>query len=192
MPWKILIAEGLQNDDAITRDALFGGMGLDGQWDPGFKMRVRDLLFAPNDDIRRASSVAEAVGKSYNRSGPFARVIYTESHDEAKDQRITDRVGPGNAEGWLARKLSALGAALTFTSPSIPMLFMGQEFLEFARWNDSPSFALDFGRIGLPGKLSRVLLARWWRIAHDGITRTRILGWLVQEDVVQPQSSKYS
>ena len=32
------------------------------------------------------------------------------------------------------------------------MLFMGQEFLEFARWNDRTSFALDFGRIGrVPG-----------------------------------------
>jgi len=151
-PWKILIAEDLQNDDVITRDALFGGIGLDSQWDPGFLGRVREMLFAPTDDARSASRIAEAVGKSYNQSGPFARVIYTESHDEAKFQRITDRVAAGNAEGWLARKLSSLGAGLLFTSPGIPMLFMGQEFLEFARWNDSTSFALDFGRIGrVPG-----------------------------------------
>ena len=66
--------------------------------------------------------------------------------------RITDQVAPGDAEGWLARKLSSLGAALVFTSPGIPMLFMGQEFLEFARWNDGTSFAFDFGRIGrIPG-----------------------------------------
>ena len=152
-PWKLLIAEDLQNDDVLTRDALFGGIGLDSQWDPGFRDRVvRGMLFAPNDDARRASSVAEAVGKSYNGSGPFQRVIYTESHDEAKDGRVTDKVAPGDAEGWLARKLSSLGAALVFTSPGIPMLFMGQEFLEFATWNDRPSFALDFGRIGrVPG-----------------------------------------
>ena len=151
-PWKLLIAEDLQNDDVLTRDALFGGIGLDSQWDPGFRERVRGLLFAPNDDARRASSIAEAVGKSYNGSGPFQRVIYTESHDEAKFRRITDQVAPGDAEGWLARKLSSLGAALVFTSPGIPMLFMGQEFLEFATWNDGTSFAFDFGRIGrVPG-----------------------------------------
>ncbi len=161
-PWKILIAEDLQNDDVVTRDALFGGVGLDSQWDPGFSGRVRDLMFAPNDDARRASSMAEAVGKGYNSSGPFARVIYTESHDEAKFQRITDRVAPGNAEGWLARKLSGLGAALTLTSPGIPMLFMGQEFLEFAAWNDSTAFALDYGRIGrVPG-----YVALWRRLIH--------------------------
>ena len=72
-PWKILIAEDLQNNDVLTRDALFGGIGLDSQWDPGFKDRVRGLLFAPNDDARRASSIAEAVGKSY--SGSFASFL---------------------------------------------------------------------------------------------------------------------
>jgi len=151
-PWKILIAEDLQNDDVVTRDALFGGIGLDSQWDAGFVGRIRDTLLSPTDEGRRASVVAEAVSKSYDRSGPFQRVVYTESHDEANEQRITDRVAPGDAEGWLARKLSSLGAALMLTSPGIPMLFMGQEFLEFARWTDGTSFALDFGRIGrLPG-----------------------------------------
>jgi 1,4-alpha-glucan branching enzyme len=146
--WKILIAEDLQNESFITRDALFGGMGLDSQWDSWFRGRVTDMLFSPNDEGRRASVIAEAVGKSYNDAGPFARVVYTESHDEANKQRITDRVAPGDAEGWLARKLSSLGAALVFTSPGIPMLFMGQEFLEFAPWNDGSQFALDYGRIG--------------------------------------------
>jgi 1,4-alpha-glucan branching enzyme len=147
-PWKILIAEDLQNDDAVTRDALLGGMGMDAQWDPVFKDRVRGMLLAPSDDARRASAIAEAVAKSYNASGPFARVVYAESHDEAKFRRITDEVAPGDAEGWLARKLSALGAALVMTSPGIPMIFMGQEFLEFRPWSDGKDFALDFTRIG--------------------------------------------
>lgn len=71
---------GLQAVVVLTREGLFGGMGLDSQWDRGCLGRVRDTLFAPSDDGRHASSIAEAVGKSYNRSGPFARVVYTESH----------------------------------------------------------------------------------------------------------------
>jgi 1,4-alpha-glucan branching enzyme len=149
--WKILIAEDLQNDDVVTRDAWFGGSGLDAQWAATFLGKVREMLLAPSDDARRASVVAEAVGKSYNGSGPYQRVIYVESHDEAKFKRITDQVAPGDAEGWLARKISALGAALTFTSAGIPMIFMGQEFLEFQPWNDGTNFALDFGRIGRQG-----------------------------------------
>src|SRR5204862_4322699 len=117
-------------------------------WDSWFVGRVRGMLTAASDDDRRASSIAEAVGKSYNRSGPFQRVIYSESHDEAYRRRLTDQVAPGNAEGWLARKLSALGAGLVLTSPGIPMIFMGQEVLEFARWDDGPQFALDYTRIG--------------------------------------------
>src|SRR5581483_6175238 len=149
--WKILIAEDLQNDDVITRDALFGGMGLDSQWDSVYFNKLRSMLLAPADSARLPSDVAQAVGKSYNRSGPFQRVIYTESHDEAKFRRLIDIVAPGNADGWLARKISALGAAITFTSPGIPMIFMGQEFLDYKPWNDGVNFALDFSRVGTFG-----------------------------------------
>jgi 1,4-alpha-glucan branching enzyme len=151
-PWKLLIAEDLQNDDVITRDALFGGMGLDAQWDGNFVGIVRDMLMAPDDSARLPSQVAQAVGKSYNRSGPFQRVIYIESHDQAKYRRLNDQVARGQADGWLARKISALGAALLLTSPGIPMLFMGQEFLDYQPWNDGRGYALDFSRIGTFGQ----------------------------------------
>jgi 1,4-alpha-glucan branching enzyme len=60
------------------------------------------------------------------------RVIYTESHDEVANgkARIPEEVDPGKASSRLAKKMSALGALLLFTSPGIPMLFQGQEFLE--------------------------------------------------------------
>jgi 1,4-alpha-glucan branching enzyme len=151
-PWKLLIAEDLQNDDVITRDALFGGMGLDAQWDGNFVGTLRDMLLAPNDAARQPSQVAAAVGKWYNQSGPFQRITYVESHDQAKFRRLVDQVAPGQADGWLARKISALGAALTLTSPGIPMLFMGQEFLDYKPWNDGRDFALDFSRVGTFGK----------------------------------------
>jgi 1,4-alpha-glucan branching enzyme len=145
-PWKILIAEDLQNDATITQDALFGGMGLDSQWDSWFLGRVRDLMFAASDDARSASSVAEAIGKSYNSAGAFARVIYTESHDEADKRRIVDQIAPGNSNGWFARKLSTLGSAIVFTSPGIPMIFMGQEFLEYQIWTDAQTASpMDWG-----------------------------------------------
>jgi 1,4-alpha-glucan branching enzyme len=166
-PWKLLIAEDLQGEGAITRSALDGGMGLDAQWDAGFVGRVRGMLTAPSDAARRASVIAEAV-----RGGAFDRIVYSESHDEAGHARVTDLVAPGNAEGWLARKLSALGAALTLTSPGIPMLFMGQEFLEFAPWNDGTSFALDYGRIGrFPGFVD--LYARLIKLRRNFDDNTR-------------------
>jgi 1,4-alpha-glucan branching enzyme len=147
-PWKIFIAEDLQNDDVITRDALFGGMGLDSQWDSFYLWRIREMLLAASDSGRMANVIGGAVGKAYNGSGSFQRVVYFESHDQAHDRRLIDIVAAGAADGWLARKISSLGAGLVFTTAGIPMIFMGQEFLDYKPWNDGEDYALDFTRIG--------------------------------------------
>jgi len=59
-------------------------------------------------------------------------MIYTENHDEVANgrQRVPETIWPGNAGSWFSRKRSTLGGALVLTSPGIPMLFQGQEFLE--------------------------------------------------------------
>jgi 1,4-alpha-glucan branching enzyme len=147
-PWKILIAEDLQNDDSLTRDALSGGIGLDSQWDSWFSGRVRNAMFATDDNQRNPQQVAEAISKSYNSSGAFQRVNYTESHDDANKARIPSLIDGSNSESVWALRRTALGAALMLTAPGIPMLFMGQEFLESKPWNDRKDFALDWDRIG--------------------------------------------
>lgn len=137
-PWKMLIAEDLQNDSSITRDALFGGMGLDAQWDSTFRDSLRNnTVLGGNDAGRSPSAVASAISNSYSNQGFFQRIIYAESHDEAHDRRISDLAQPGNSSGWYARKLTTLAAAILFTTPGIPMIFMGQEFLEWQPWSDS-------------------------------------------------------
>jgi len=147
MPWKILIAEDLQNDDSLTHDALSGGIGLDAQWDNWFSGRVRNAMFALEDNQRNPQQVAEAISKSYNASGPFQRVNYTESHDDANKARIPSLIDGGNPTSVFALRRTALGAALMFTAPGIPMLFMGQEFLESKPWKDGTDFALGWDRI---------------------------------------------
>jgi 1,4-alpha-glucan branching enzyme len=146
-PWKLLIAEDLQNDDTLTRDALSGGVGLDAQWDNWFSGRVRNAMFAFEDNERNPQQVAEAISKSYNSSGAFQRVNYTESHDDANKARIPSLIDGNNPQSIFALRRTAIGAALMFTAPGIPMLFMGQEFLESKPWNDGTAFALDWSRI---------------------------------------------
>jgi 1,4-alpha-glucan branching enzyme len=46
-------------------------------------------------------------------------------------------IWPGNADSWYSKKRSTLGAALVMTSPAIPMIFMGQEFLCPGWFNDN-------------------------------------------------------
>ena len=65
-------------------------------------------------------------------------MIYTESHDEDANghSRVPEEIWPGNAESYFSKKRSTLGAALVFTSPGIPMIFQGQEFLQYG-WFDA-------------------------------------------------------
>ena len=172
-PEKILIAEDLQNDPSVTQDALFGGMGMDADWDGWFDGRVRGMLLAPSDDARRASAVKEAIEKSYNSAGAFRRVIYVDSHDHAYHQgRIPGLVAPGDSDGWLARKIAALGIGILMTSAGIPMLFMGDEFLEWGKWTDAKGYRMDWNRIGrFPGFVD--LVRRLCRLRRNWENNTR-------------------
>jgi 1,4-alpha-glucan branching enzyme len=92
---------------------------------------VRAAIEASSDSSRDMFAVRDAIRKSFNASMQ-QRVIYTENHDEVANgrTRVTEAIWPGNAASYFSRKRSTLGAALVMTSPGIPMIFQGQEFLE--------------------------------------------------------------
>jgi len=145
-PWKISIAEDIRNNEWITRDAGAGGAGFDAQWATEFVRPIRDALITPRDHDRNMFAVRDAI---YHRFGSdcFTRVIYVESHDdvaaslnsqERQDHyRLPEAIYRGNADSWYSRKRSTLGAVMTFTTPGIPMIFQGQEFLEWGSWRDN-------------------------------------------------------
>jgi len=137
-PWKIMIAEDLQNDDALTRGTGAGGAGFDSQWDAGVFHPIDDAIIAADDASRDMDKVAAAIGH-VDHGALSTRVIYTESHDEVANgkQRIPEMIWPGNAGSYYARKRSTLGAAIALTAPGIPMLFQGQELLEDGYWSDT-------------------------------------------------------
>jgi 1,4-alpha-glucan branching enzyme len=132
-PWKIMIAEDLQNDDWVTRPTGSGGAGFDSQWDPDFYYPMKDALVAASDGARDMGRVAYAIGHGYNGVATH-RVLFTENHDQVAPQnggmRMTEAIWPGHGDSVWARKRSSLGAAVALTSPGIPMLFQGQEFAD--------------------------------------------------------------
>ena len=146
-PWKITIAEDMQDNPWITRPVGDGGAGFGAQWGAGFFHALRDALVAPDDGARDMDALAHVIGQRFNDDA-FQRVIYTESHDEVALQngqkRLPELIAPGNADGFFAQKRSTLGAALVMTAPGIPMIFMGQELLEWGAWSDSVS--LDWSK----------------------------------------------
>ena len=130
-PHKITIAEDLKNNPFLTKRPADGGAGFGAQWDAGFVHPIREAIIQNDDQARNMEAVRDAILHRYNTDA-FERIIYTESHDEVANgkARVPEEISPGDAETWFAKKRSTLGAALVFTSPGIPMLFQGQEFLE--------------------------------------------------------------
>jgi len=137
-PWKISIAEDLRNNEWLTQDTGTGGAGFDAQWDAGFVHPIRSAIISANDETRNMYTVRNAITHRYNGDA-FARVIYTESHDEVANgrARVPHEIWPDNPGSYFSKKRSTLGAALVFTAPGIPMIFQGQEFLEDEWFHDS-------------------------------------------------------
>jgi 1,4-alpha-glucan branching enzyme len=129
-PWKINIAEDLQNDSWITRPTSQGGAGFDAQWS-NYVHNIRSQITGGDDNARSMSNVRAQLLENFN-GNPMQRVIYTESHDENANgkQRVTSTIDPADPDSLWAQKRSTLGAAITLTAPGMPMIFQGQEFLE--------------------------------------------------------------
>lgn len=138
LPTRLLIAEDLQDEDALTAAVEAGGAGFHAQWSSAFVHPVRRAVIEPNDDRRSMEEVRRAIVQHFN-GDVFQRVIYSESHDEVANgqQRVTSEIQPDHPQAWFARKRSTLAAGLVFTSPGIPMLFQGQEFLETGWFQDT-------------------------------------------------------
>jgi 1,4-alpha-glucan branching enzyme len=141
----LMVAEDLFTLDTITKPTSEGGAGFDAQWDAAFFHPVDDTCTAASDAARSMPSLAAAIAHAYNGK-PLQRVVYSEDHDEVANgrARIPEMISPGNAGSLAARKISTLGAVTVMTSPGIPMLFMGQEFLQDGSFSEKSP--LDWSR----------------------------------------------
>jgi len=68
-------------------------------------------------------------------------VTCVENHDIVmlgREQRIPTAADSSNHRSWYARSRSRFATGILLTSPGIPQLFMGQEFLEDKQWDTPP------------------------------------------------------
>ena len=137
-PGSLQIAEDLATIDSVTSSTAAGGYGFDSQWDAAFFNPVDANIITTNDVDRKMSDIQGAITHTYNGL-TNQRVICTEDHDiDANgNQRIPSMISPSTPGDLMARRRSTLGAAIALTSPGIPMLFMGQEFLEDGAFSDT-------------------------------------------------------
>ena len=63
-----------------------------------------------------------------------------ENHDivyDGREQRIARLGDPAIPRSWFGRSRARVATGISLTAPGIPMLFMGQEFLEDKQWSDN-------------------------------------------------------
>ncbi len=142
------VAEFWNVDPAIVRGTDDGGAGFDAEWHDGLRESIRNAIAQAATgretrvDLDRIAANLYAPGFA----AAWKAVQYVESHDEVKEgrePRIAALADAANPRSWYARSRARVATGLILTAPGIPMLFMGQEFLEDKKWSDNPEFFSD-------------------------------------------------
>lgn len=125
----------------VPRSEAEGGAGFDCQLHDGLR-----------DSIRRAIAQASIPGQgpiamsdiAANLRAPgftdaWRAVQGPENHDvvyRERAPRVPALADGSNSSSWFARSRSRVALGITLAAPGIPMLFMGQEFLDANLWAD--------------------------------------------------------
>src|SRR6185437_5843244 len=132
----------------VVKDTGEGGAGFDTTLTDGLRIALRNALAAAarlDGGPLPMTALAEQLAPRYLRD-LWRGVQDIENHDlvlRPKDpgdhnrmERIARAADPSNPRSWWARSRSRVATGLVLTAPGIPMLFMGQEFMEDKQWSD--------------------------------------------------------
>jgi 1,4-alpha-glucan branching enzyme len=148
-PASLHIAEFWSGDPSwAARPRSEGGAGFSSVVYAGLRDTLRDAIeqasFGGDAHINLVP-VRDALRRPYGFTASWQTVQHLENHDRQRVDNTTDReprvaalADPSNPHSWYARSRSRVANALLLTAPGIPMLFMGQEFLEDKCWSDNP------------------------------------------------------
>ncbi|MBX3341467.1 MAG: alpha amylase C-terminal domain-containing protein, partial [Nitrospira sp.] len=93
---------------------------------------------APDERALNMTRLAQSLWpEGFSESWRF--VQGPENHDivyNGRELRIARLGDPDHPRSWFARSRARVATGLSLTAPGIPMLFMGQEFLEDKQWSD--------------------------------------------------------
>jgi 1,4-alpha-glucan branching enzyme len=121
------------------------GAGFDTSLTDGLRIAVRDVIEQashPDERPLPMTRLAESLWPAgFDASWRF--VQGPENHDivyAGREMRIARLGQPDDPRSWYARSRARVASGIGLTAPGIPMLFMGQEFLEDKPWSDDLSF----------------------------------------------------
>jgi 1,4-alpha-glucan branching enzyme len=129
----------------VTAPVAQGGAGFDTTLTDGLRLALREVIAEASRPDARPLPMAR-LGRSLRTPGfsPAWRCVQgPENHDlvyEGREMRIARLGQPEDPRSWYARSRARVATGLLLTMPGIPMLFMGQEFLEDKPWSDDLDF----------------------------------------------------
>lgn len=117
------------------------GAGFDTTLTDGLRIAIRDVIgsaSAPDARPLNMTGLARSLWpEGFHES--WRIVQGPENHDivyQGREPRIARLGDPAHPRSWFARSRARVATGLSLTAPGIPMLFMGQEFLEDKQWAD--------------------------------------------------------
>src|SRR5262249_9394312 len=142
-PEAIQIAEYWPVNSAVVAGTAGGGAGFDATWNDSLRNAVRGAVPAATSGASAKIDMdpIPAAIQASSLGSRWRAVQSVEDHDRVhvgRDPRIAHLADSADARSWYARGRSRVAMGLVMTSPGIPMIFMGQEFLENKQWNDTP------------------------------------------------------
>lgn len=140
-------AESDLNDSKVITSQELGGHGLDAQWNDDFHHCLHALITAEKKgyyrDFGGLRQLATAIQDGFVFSGQFSGyrqrshgnsscgialnkfVVFCQNHDQVGNRPLGDRLSAN-----VSFETLKLAAGLTLLSPSIPLIFMGEEYGE--------------------------------------------------------------
>lgn len=179
-------------DPYVVRFPEHGGAGFDACWHDALRDAVRRAIGSAAWGAESFVDMA-AIGRALWPQGflnAWRSVHSIENHDEVyrdkgdKGRRIPRLADPSDSRSWYARSRSRVAAGLLLTAPGIPLLFMGQEFLEDKHWSDDPMHhpghqiwwdGIDYGKDPAMVDFHRYMQALVWLRRHQPALRGEAL-----------------
>ena len=146
-PSAVQIAEywGEQRRLAVQRPPA--GMGFDIGYSDTIREAVRDTVAEAAggaDATVHIGRIGAGLGRPWGFEHGWQAYQCLENHDlvldadDHREPRIARLADPANPRSWYARSRARVATGILLTAPGVPMLFMGEEFLEDKLWSDSP------------------------------------------------------
>jgi 1,4-alpha-glucan branching enzyme len=121
------------------------GAGFDTTLTDGLRIAVRNVIGNASAPDERPLDMT-GLGRSLWPDGipdHWRFVQGPENHDivlRDREMRIARLGHPDDPRSWFGRSRARVATGISLTAPGIPMLFMGQEFLEDKQWSDNFDF----------------------------------------------------